>query len=239
MVHHVGAHVALDRRVRLVDEEVRQALPRVMVHCTNVQATAPCGRRGAGAQRHRRECKASYIVECVHNDTTIETSRLRLELLLPVALEALRVRDFDGAARAQGFSFSDDFMRTVNDVFLARQIEGQQRRSSTPGWFARAIVRKDDEMLIGHCGFHGTPEDVGRAEIGYTVFESYRRQGYAGEAVQGLLEWAREQGTRVVFASVSADNQPSLAVVAKLDFRQTDVRTSPDGGRELIFQRQL
>ena len=176
---------------------------------------------------------------CVLNETTIETPRLRLELLLPAALEALRVRDVDAAARAQGFSFSDDFMQTVNDVFLARQIEGLQRRSSTPGWFARAIVRKGDEMLIGHCGFHGTPEDVGRAEIGYTVFASHRRQGYAAEAAHGLLEWAKEQGTRVVFAAVSSDNQPSLAVVAKLDFRQADVRTARDGGRELIFQRQL
>lgn len=179
------------------------------------------------------------MVAPVLSDTTIETERLRLELLRPAALEALRVNDFDGAARAQGFTFSDEFMATVNDVFLTRQIEGLRRRSSTPGWFARAIVRRDDERLIGHCGFHGTPEDVGRAEVGYIVFEPYRRQGFASEAVQGLLEWAKGQGTRLVFASVSRANQPSLAVVAKLGFRQSDGVTPSDGGDELEFRRRL
>ena len=179
------------------------------------------------------------MVGCVRNDHTIETPRLRLELLLPVALHALRVRDFDEAARAQGFVFTEEFMNTVNDVFLTRQIEGLQRAPSTPGWFARAIVRKEDERLIGHCGFHGTPEDVGRAEIGYTVFEPYRRQGYASEAVGGLLEWARTQGTRVVVASVLADNRPSLGVVARLGFEPTGDRDASDGGQDILFQRTL
>ncbi len=179
------------------------------------------------------------MVESVPHDVAIETSQLRLELLRPAALSALRVRDFDGAARAQGFAFSEEFMSTVNDVFLTRQIEGFQRRPSTTGWFARAIVRKDDERLIGHCGFHGTPEDVGRAEIGYTVFEPYRRQGYASEAVQGLIEWAKKQGSHAVFASVSVDNQPSRALVVKLGFRQSDVTMRPDGGQELVFERAL
>ncbi len=169
----------------------------------------------------------------------IETPRLRLELLLPVALTALRVRDFDGAARAQGFVFTEEFMNTVNDAFLTRQIEGLHQRASTPGWFARAIVRKEDERLIGHCGFHGTPEDIGRAEIGYTVFEPYRRQGYASEAVQGLLEWAKKQGSHVVFATVSVDNQPSRAVVTQLGFRQSGATMKPDGGQELVFERDL
>jgi RimJ/RimL family protein N-acetyltransferase len=172
----------------------------------------------------------------VSHDNVIETPRLRLELLLPVALTALRVRDFDGAARAQGFVFTEEFMNTVNDAFLTRQIEGFHQRASTPGWFARAIVRKEDERLIGHCGFHGTPEDIGRAEIGYTVFEPYRRQGYASEAVLGLLEWAKDHDATTVFASVLVDNSASLAVVAKVGFEQTGYRDTNDGKRELVFQ---
>ena len=179
------------------------------------------------------------MLESVPHDVGIETPRLRLELLRPAALSALRVRDFDEAVRAQGFAFTEEFMDTVNDVFLTRQIEGFQKRPSTPGWFARAIVRKDDERLIGHCGFHGTPEDVGRAEIGYTVFEPYRCQGYASEAAQGLLEWAKTQGAQVVFASVMADNRPSLAVVAKLGFQQSDDSHDRHDGPELLFERNL
>ena len=179
------------------------------------------------------------MVDTMQDDAVIETPRLHLVVLEASALEALRSHERETAARLQGFGFTDEFLATVNDVFLGRQIEGHERNPTSRGWYARGILRRDDGALIGHCGFHGTPEDIGRAEIGYTVFAPYRRMGFASEAAQGLLEWAKEQGTRVVFASVSFDNQPSLSVVATLGFQQTDVHTAPDGGRELVFQRQL
>ena len=179
------------------------------------------------------------MVDTMQDDAVIETPRLHLVVLEASALEALRSHERETAARLQGFGFTDEFLATVNDVFLGRQIEGHERNPTSRGWYARGILRRDDGALIGHCGFHGTPEDVGRAEIGYTVFAPYRHMGFASEAAQGLLEWAKEQGTRVVFASVSFDNQPSLSVVATLGFQQTDVHTAPDGGRELVFQRQL
>ncbi len=169
------------------------------------------------------------------NDSTIETQRLRLVLLNRDALEALRIGDVDGASRLQGFVFSDDFLGTVNDAFLTRQIEGLTR-SPMPGWFARAILRKDDGVVIGHCGFHGAPQDVGRAEVGYTIFPPFRRQGYAVESVQGLVDWAGTQGSSSVFASVLSDNHASLGVVRKLGFLQSGVQTNRDGLQERVFE---
>lgn len=125
------------------------------------------------------------------NGAPIETSRLQLILLSPEALQMLRDQDYEGASPAQGFDFSADFLHSVSDVFLTRHLEGLRKRPLTPGWFVRAILQKDDNLLIGHCGFHRCPEDVGRAEIGYTIFAPYRRRGYAAEAAQGLVEWAR------------------------------------------------
>jgi RimJ/RimL family protein N-acetyltransferase len=112
-------------------------------------------------------------------------------------------------------------------------------RPSGRGWCARTIVREEDGAVIGHCGFHGPPEDVGRAEIGYTILPPYRRQGFAVETAQGLVDWARTQGETVVFASVSPDNLASLAVVEKLGFRQTGVQVDEIDGEEGVFELAL
>jgi RimJ/RimL family protein N-acetyltransferase len=169
----------------------------------------------------------------------IETPRLQLILLSLEAVEMLRDGNYEGAARAQGFAFSDDFLSSVNDVFLTRQLEGMRKSPLTPGWFVRAIVRKDDGLLIGNCGFHGTPEVVGRAEIGYTIFAPYRRRGYAVEAAQGLVDWARSQGSRVVYAAVLKNNVSSLGVVKKLGFQQTGVQGNDVDAEEYVFELSL
>ncbi len=173
------------------------------------------------------------------NDGPIETPRLRLVLLQPTSLALLRARDAQAASRVEGFSFSDDFLDTVNDLFLARNLEGRQKWPSDPGWFVRAIVRKSDGEVLGHCGFHGAPQDVGRAEIGYTIFAPYRRRGYAAESAQGLVEWARGQGTSVVFATVAPNNIGSLGVVHRLGFHQTLPQGPRANYEEFVFELAL
>lgn len=98
---------------------------------------------------------------------------------------------------------------------------------------------RDDGEVVGHCGFHGPPAAVGRAEVGYTVFAAHRRRGYASEAVGALVEWAQRQAERTVFASVAPDNTASLAVVRKLGFVQTGTQIDAEDGEELVFELAL
>lgn len=44
--------------------------------------------------------------------------------------------------------------------------------------------------LVGICGFKGRPNESGSVEIGYSVLDSYQRQGLATEAVASLVGWA-------------------------------------------------
>lgn len=173
------------------------------------------------------------------NGAPIETPRLQLVLFSPEALELLRTENYDGAATVQGFEFSEEFFKSVNDAFLARQIEGMRKWPLIPGWFARGIVRKEDGAVIGHCGFHGTPAEYGRAEIGYTILAQYRRRGYAVESVQGLVNWAKAEGSHVVSATVSSSNTASLGVVSKLGFRQTGVEGRDVDNEEYVFELNL
>jgi RimJ/RimL family protein N-acetyltransferase len=169
----------------------------------------------------------------------IVTARLRLEPLQPGTIEALIAHDPKAAERAQGRALPDPFFESADEAFLAVQLGRMTSRPSARAWCARAIVRDQDDAVIGHCGFHGPPEDVGRAEIGYTVLPPYRRQGFATEAAQGLVDWARAQGESVVFASVSPGNVASLAVVGKLGFRQTGVQIDDVDGEERVFELGL
>ena len=169
----------------------------------------------------------------------IETHRLRLKPLSRDVLETLLEGDVARASRIQGSAFSEHFLASVNEAFLTIHLEGLRRHPSEPGWFVRAITRIEDNLIVGHCGFHGAPQDVGRAEIGYTIFPPFRRSGYGAEAAQGLVEWARLRRAPAVFAAVSVSNVASIGLVTKLGFRATRVVMTPSGDEEFVFELAL
>ena len=69
------------------------------------------------------------------------------------------------------------------------------------------------------------------------MFEPFRRRGYATEAVEGILAWARdERGVRQFVASISPGNVPSLALVRRLGFRETGRQWDDEDGEELVFE---
>ncbi len=105
-------------------------------------------------------------------------------------------------------------------------------------WSVRAMVRREDRVMVGFVNFHGPPgvndiEAAGAAELGWTVFPAHRRQGYATETARRLMDWARaEYGVRRFISSTRPDNAPSLRVHDKLGFRRTGQVV--DG--EIIFE---
>ena len=74
-------------------------------------------------------------------------------------------------------------------------------------------------------------------EIGYTIVRSRRRQGYASEAADGMWRWAAEHGARVLRASISPDNEPSLALINKAGFVEVGSQMDEIDGLELIFEK--
>lgn len=169
----------------------------------------------------------------------IITSRLRLEALYPETIESLLAQDIANAQSIQGTVFCKEFLESADETFLYIQLEQLKSRPSSQEWGVRIIVRKEDGEVIGHCGFHGPPEIIGKTEIGYTILSGYRRQGYAVEAVRGLADWARLQGSAVVFASVSPGNSASIGVLKRLGFVITGVRDDEVDGQEYIYELAL
>lgn len=108
-------------------------------------------------------------------------------------------------------------------------------------WLMRGMVlREPGRRLVGTVGFHDPPGPARTVEIGYGVEATYRRQGYAIEAVEALCDWAAlDPRIDRILASIDPDNSPSLGVVEKLGFRHTGRRWDDEDGWELTFERVI
>src|SRR5438477_9235170 len=128
------------------------------------------------------------------------TTHLELVPFEPKAITQLINGDRAGAENTIGGILPNEFP-TVGDLtgFLPIQLHRMQESPHRRDWMARLMV-SNDGAIVGHCGFHGPPDVVGRAEIGYTVFTPYRGRGFAKEAARALVEWAFAQGEHEVFA---------------------------------------
>ena len=135
------------------------------------------------------------------------------------------------------YAVPGDFPGRAAEVLELRRVQLSADPARLP-WSVRAIVRRDDRVMIGFVNFHGPPgvndiEAADAAELGWTVFSEHRRHGYATETARRLMDWARdEHGVRRFISSTTPDNVPSLRVHEKLGFRRTGQVV--DG--EIIFE---
>lgn len=75
-------------------------------------------------------------------------------------------------------------------------------------------------MLIGTAGYKGPPTEDGTVEVGYGVVADHRRQGFASEAVVGLLHRAFEcPDVRRVIAETLPVLVGSIGVLRRCGFR--------------------
>ena len=155
--------------------------------------------------------------------------------MAPEAIRSLLAGDRPAAERCLGLRLPAEFPNAEELAgFLPVQLNRMQTDVDRGDWMARLMVDAA-YRAVGHCGFHGPPEVIGRAEIGYTVFTAFRGQGFAREAADALVDWAFGQGEREVYATVSPANAPSLAVVRALGFNQVGTQIDEVDGLELVF----
>ena len=89
-------------------------------------------------------------------------------------------------------------------------------------WYAlRTPVAGERAALVGSGGFFGPPDVHGTVEIGYSISERWRKQGFATELVTALLWRAAESGqVRCVYAQVKPVNVTSHRVLRKAGFEE-------------------
>lgn len=121
-------------------------------------------------------------------------------------------------------------------------IEQQQQIRST-GQLRMMICLHDSDRTVGAVDLYDADFRNGKAAIGILIGDrGDRERGYAGEALQLIIDYARDVlGLYNLYCSVQADNSASLKLFDKSGFRRVGTRTdwfNMNGQRidEIIFQ---
>ena len=177
--------------------------------------------------------RIELLVAELDRAATIRTERLDLVLLDRAWLQA----HADGKPLPDlGFADPDGILSDSAELVHWRLVQ-IAADPSHESWLIRAIVRRDDGVAVGYVNFHAPPNERGMVEIGYTIVPSRRRHGYASEAADGMWAWAGEHGARILRASISPDNEPSLALIHRAGFVEVGSQIDEIDGLELIFER--
>lgn len=144
----------------------------------------------------------------------VKTARLRLVTMAADELAAISVGDREGRSWADDYPTDDD--RMLADLALGSGVSWAQ---ADEPWGPMQVRRLEDDLAIGGAGFKGRPDDAGDVEIGYGFAPTARGNGFATEAVGGLVELARARGIRAVVAETVPDNVASQRVLQKNGFR--------------------
>lgn len=114
-----------------------------------------------------------------------------------------------------------------------RQLDVQGRPS--------VVVLRESATLIGYAGlvFNGKGAEE-EPEIAFELLHSRQLNGYATEAGEAVLGWARELGHRRIWASVWDWNVAPRRVLEKLGFRDSGAQHPiAEHGRTILTARDL
>lgn len=169
----------------------------------------------------------------------IETERLILRLVPLEGLSATARKDKETSRRIIG-QVPDDWFA---EAWVSELRYNQWLADPAYGpWSIRAITLKSTGDIAGNINCHAQPmmfeyggERAPAIEIGYTIFEPWRRLGIAHEAVCALMAWAASHGVRWVVLSIAPANGPSLALARKLGAWQIGSQIDELDGPENIY----
>lgn len=171
----------------------------------------------------------------------ISTERLDLIPLSPAFLEVSLSGNSTGAEQLLGLSIPPGWFQ--EQVWMKLRLEQLQAQPLLQPWLLRAMGLRQQQVMVGHLGFHTQPDPdylrefaPGGVEFGYTVYAPFRRQGYAREACAALMKWAYEQQQVQRFVvTIQPDNIPSIRLAETFGFRWIGSHIDEVDGLEDIY----
>jgi RimJ/RimL family protein N-acetyltransferase len=145
--------------------------------------------------------------------------------------ERLQIRRFrtDDASVFAAYRSDPDVARYQSwDAFTRRDAERfvREMAATHPGipgeWFQFAVGDPSSQVLLGDVALCVAVDDHSRAEIGFTFAPANQGQGYATEAVRGVIAYASDRlGVTTVVAVADGRNAPSIALLERIGMRRT------------------
>jgi RimJ/RimL family protein N-acetyltransferase len=146
------------------------------------------------------------------------TDRVVLRHLRPTDLpDFLAYRSDPAVTRFQGF---DPYTEAEAAAFIASQA-GAAIPAPPGEWVQLAIARAEDDGLLGDCALHRYAHEPRFGEMGITLSPRWQGQGYAREALLGLLRYCFEQlALHRVVALTDTRNLPCVALLEGVGMRR-------------------
>ena len=97
----------------------------------------------------------------------------------------------------------------------------KQTRLTRPGdVLTLGVNRRVDRTTIGHVSLRWTDATAAQGEVRFAIAPAFRRQGFAREALEALLDFAFDiMGLHRVFAVTAGDNAASSLLLRSLGLR--------------------
>ena len=107
-------------------------------------------------------------------------------------------------------------------------------------WFVRWMVLRETAEIVGSLSFHGPPDADGMLEIGLGVHESFRRRGYAREALLGMWRWGSDEPDVSRFRyTVDPGNTASVELVRGFGFTRVGQQIDELDGPEDVYEMSV
>ena len=170
----------------------------------------------------------------------IQTERLDLRLVPLTGLAATAAKDRTAAQRVIDGKLPEIWF---DEAWVSGLRLKQWTDDPSYGpWSIRAIVFRETEEIVGNMNCHHVPMPfvlhgliVMAVEMGYTIFDPWRRRGFALEAIRGFTGWAAKRGLQAIVLSVAPLNTASLGLAAKLGAEKIGSKVDDINGPEDIY----
>ena len=112
--------------------------------------------------------------------------------------------------------------KTIEEAkYLIYSLSESFREEEVIRW---GIVKKEDNVIIGTCGYSGWNKNRLRAEIGYELSQAYWRQGIMTKALSAVIEYGFEKmQLNRIEATVMLPNIASMELLRKFGFQEEGI----------------
>jgi RimJ/RimL family protein N-acetyltransferase len=122
---------------------------------------------------------------------------------------------------------------------VAERLAADEAHWAEHGFGPWTLIELESGMTVGRGGLQWTQlEDRRVVELPWAIASQHWNRGFATEAAEAALEWARELGLQEAVALITPDNDSSRRVAEKIGMRQ-EGQTVHGGLPHLVYRTPL
>ncbi|HRN33156.1 MAG TPA: GNAT family N-acetyltransferase [Saprospiraceae bacterium] len=160
-------------------------------------------------------------------------------ILIPCDIETLNaaIQGNENLAKKLNVNVQDNWTE-FGVAPLKYSISRLKESEEEKNWWTYFPIYKQNNTLIGSCGYKGKPTVEGIIEIGYEIAHQYRNRGLATELAKGLIENAfKNETVKLIIAHTLGQENASTKVLQKCGFTKVEEINDPENG--LLWKWQL